>query len=52
MPKYASLDDFIDEYVAKITSAAKADYQRWPTYGNADMNKAKGNFLNKFHAKA
>lgn len=49
---YASLDDFIDDFVAQISDAAKTNYQRWPKYGNADMNIAKNNYLNMLHAKA
>ncbi len=48
---YASLDQFVNDFASQISSAAKADYNRWPNYGNQDMNSKKNEFLNMLHAK-
>lgn len=34
---YDSLDAYIDEFIAHITDAARADKERWPQYGNDNL---------------
>lgn len=48
---YSSLDQFASDFASQISSAAKADYNRWPNYGNQDMSDRKNSFLNMLHAK-
>lgn len=48
---YSSLDQFASDFASQISSAAKADYNRWPNYGNQNMTDRKNSFLNMLHAK-
>ncbi len=48
---YSSLDQFVNDFATQITSAAKADYNRWPNYGNQNMNDRKNSFLSMLHSK-
>ena len=47
----ASLDGFINDFIAKISDAAASDYERWPKYGNWDVDASKNKFLNKMRNK-
>ena len=31
--------DYVDSYAARISAAARCDAERWPSYGNADMQE-------------
>lgn len=35
---YSELLDYLDEFCTRIKTAAKADAERWPQYGNNDMD--------------
>ncbi|MBR5436939.1 MAG: CotH kinase family protein [Muribaculaceae bacterium] len=49
--KYPSLDSYIDSFVAKIASAAVADYARWPEYGCSDPQARKNEFKRRMAEK-
>lgn len=36
---YPHIFEIIDKFVDQISTAAKVDYERWPDYGNEDMNE-------------
>ncbi len=38
---YAGISDYLDSFVNQITSAAEADLNRWPEYGNDDLQGKK-----------
>ena len=50
-PQIAEIEAYISDFATKIASAAVADAQRWPEYGNADMAKAKNRYLDFFRSK-
>ena len=46
-----TLDAFVNEFISKISEAASSDFERWPTYGNWDVDASKNKFLNKMRNK-
>lgn len=48
---YASLDKFASDFAKQIAKAAECDANRWPNYGNRNMENAKNEFMKMFHAK-
>lgn len=42
---YSHLKDLADSFIAQISSAAKCDCQKWPTYGNRDVEQKKADVL-------
>lgn len=48
---YASLDKFASDFAKQIAKAAECDANRWPNYGNRNMENAKNEFMKMLHAK-
>lgn len=36
--KFATLDEYATDFIAQIKAAAAKDYERWPNYGNNDLD--------------
>ncbi|MGN1246764.1 MAG: CotH kinase family protein [Muribaculaceae bacterium] len=51
MLQFASIEQFINNFTAKIASAAARDAERWPEYGNADMSNSRDRYLAYLLAK-
>jgi len=48
---YASLDEFIDSFIAQITAAAASDGKRWPQYSQGNIVDRRNQFKNNLHQK-
>lgn len=49
--KYEGLDDYITEFIDKISVASQYNYKKWSKYGNGNIADAKNNFNNKLTSR-
>lgn len=49
--EYLQLQDFIDDFIAQITAAAKSDGARWPAYAQGNMSQKKEDFCRRLASK-
>jgi hypothetical protein len=49
--EYPKLDDFIDDFVARIAAASRYDARRWPQYGTTDIEGRKEDFKYRMSEK-
>ena len=49
--KYEGLDDYITEFIDKISVASQYNYKKWSKYGNGNISDAKNNFNNKLTSR-
>jgi hypothetical protein len=44
---YEGLNEYIDNFIDQISAAAAADVERWPAYGNSDLDAKKKDVKNR-----
>ncbi len=49
--KCDGLDEYITEFIDKISVASQYNYMRWSSYGNGNIAEAKNNFNNKLTSR-
>ncbi len=49
--KYEGVDEYIDNFIDKISVASQYNYKKWSSYGNGNISDAKRNFNNKLTSR-